>query len=229
MAVPSRERFAVLAAVAVMLGLAGCSNDGEPEVPVVPTQAEESPGTDGTAEAEEAGQTPSPTSTTGVPELCGGLATAGDVARILQAPMQGETLRIYNDEFLSDSGRIGRLNCSYGVPIVPEGQSPPPTPAPPPLEISVSGYVDAEIASGRIDSTVDAAQAGGGQVEAQPVAGRDGFLLSDAEDISYVVADDIRTYVITLRHGIVPAAAERVVLLELAGHLLGVPSGTPTS
>ena len=171
-------------------------------------------------EGETAVATPSPTSTTGVPELCGDLASAGEVARILQVPMQGETRRVYNDDFLADSGRTGRLTCQYGVPVPSEGAAPPPTPPPVPLSIAVNGYTNAETASGRIDSTVDSAQAGGGQVTAQTVAGRDGFLLSDPEDISFVVADDIRTYVITLRHGIVTPAAEKVVLVDLAAHVL---------
>ncbi|TDE07400.1 hypothetical protein [Jiangella asiatica] len=225
----SRHHRAAALAVAVplMLLLAGCSNDDDPEVPVVPTPGG-STGADGTGDPTQAGDpTPSPGSTTGVPEECGDLASAGEVAQILQAPMQGETVRVYNDEFLPDSGRTGRLTCSYGVPEVPPGQSAPPTPPPVPLQISVSGYVDAETAAGRIDPTVDAAQAAGGTVQAQPVAGRDGFLLSDAEDISFVAADDVRTYVITLRHGVVPAAAEPVVLVDLAAHLLGA-SATPT-
>lgn len=209
--------LAAAAAVPLLL-LAGCSND-EPEVPVVPTSGEPTDGGDST----EAGADPtaSPTSTTGVPELCTDLASAGDIAQILQVPMQGETVRVYNDEFLPDSGRTGRLSCSYGVPEVVPGTTPPPTPPPVPLEIAVSGYTDAETAAGRIDSTVDGAQAAAATVTAQPVAGRDGFLLSDATDVSFVVADDIRTYVITLQHGVVPPAAEPVVLVNLAAHLLG--------
>lgn len=220
------RRVAVLAAaVPLLLLFGGCSN-GEPDVPVAPTSGEPTE-----ADSTEAGAEPtaSPSSTTGVPELCGDLAGAGDVAQILQVPMQGETVRVYNDEFLPDSGRTGRLTCSYGVPEVPEGQTPPPTPAPVPLEIAVSGYTDAETAAGRIESTVDSAQAAAATVTAQAVAGRDGFLLSDPEDISFVIADDVRTYVITLRHGVVPAAAEPVVLVNLAGHLLGAEPGATTT
>ncbi|SDU75177.1 hypothetical protein SAMN04488563_4908 [Jiangella alkaliphila] len=226
MHVTSRDRCRAAALILpLLLVLAGCSNGDEPEVPVVPTSGEPTEG-DGTEAAED--PTASPTSTTGVPEECGDLASAGDVAQILQVPMQGETIRVYNDEFLPDSGRTGRLTCSYGVPEAPEGQTPPPTPPPVPLEIAVSGYTDAETAAGRIDPTVDDAQAAGALVTAQTVAGRDGFLLSDAEDVSFVVADDVRTYVITLRHGVVAAAAEPVVLVNLAAHVLG-DDGTGTA
>src|SRR5690606_19946633 len=77
-----------------------------------------------------------------------------------------------------------------------------------------------------ISSTVDDAQAAGTTVQAQSVAGRDGFLLSDKQDVSFVVADDVRTYVITLSHGVVAKPAERVVLLDMAHHLLGIPPST---
>lgn len=209
----------------LLLLLAGCSNSDDPEVPALPTSGEP---TDGGGTEATSDPTASPTSTTGVPELCGDLATAGELAQILQVPMQGETVRVYNDEFLPDSGRTGRLTCSYGVPEIPAGQTAPPTPPPVPLEIAVSGYTDAETAAGRIDSTVDGAQAAGAVVTAQAVAGHDGFLLSDAEDVSFVVADDVRTYVVTLRHGLVPAAAEPVVLVNLAAHLLGGGEATAT-
>lgn len=232
MLVTSRDRRRARPAAAatlflpLLLILAGCSNGNEPEVPIVPTSGEP---TDVDATDAASDPSASPASTTGVPELCGDLASAGEIAQILQVPVQGETVRVYNDEYLPDSGRTGRLTCSYGVPEVPEGTTPPPTPPPVPLEIAVSGYTEADIAAGRIESTVDSAQAAGTVVTAQTVAGRDGFLLSDAEDVSFVMADDIRTYVMTLRHGMVPAAAEPVVLVNLAAHLLGASAtGTPT-
>ncbi|WP_298327750.1 hypothetical protein [Haloactinopolyspora sp.] len=219
----SRLSRSAAVAVAVALSVTACSNTDEPEVPVVPTQGA-SPSDDGSAG--DAAATPSPTSTTGVPELCEDLATAGEVAKILKVPMRGETQRVYNDDYLGDSGRTGRLTCKYGVRPTPEGRNAPPTPAPVPLTVAVSGYVDGDVAAGRISSTVDDAQAAGTTVQAQSVAGRDGFLLSDKQDVSFVVADDVRTYVITLSHGVVAKPAERVVLLDMAHHLLGIPPST---
>ncbi|WP_205740575.1 hypothetical protein [Haloactinopolyspora alba] len=230
----SRDRTAAAVVVFVALTLTGCSNSDEPEVPVVPTESSASRGSGETDDA-VAEPTPSPTSTTGVPELCEELATAGDVAQILEVPMRGQTRRIYNDDHLEESGRTGRLTCRYGVRSAPDTPSPGNRPSAParqpriPLEFSVSGYVDAEVAAGRITSTVDAAQAAGTTVKAQSVAGRDGFLLSDKEDVSFIVADDIRTYVVTLAHRVVPRKAERVVLLAMAEHLLGIPSSTASA
>lgn len=223
---PSRERLSaercgvILVSALFVLALAACTKP-QPDVPVVPTESE-STGTD-----KAATQTPSPTATDGIPQECSELATAGEVASFLNVPIQGETIRIYNDDFLSDSGRTGRLNCRYGVKAGPAGR-PPSTSAPAALEISVSSYVDKHTAAGRIDSTVDAAQAAGGSVAAQAVAGHHGFVLADPKDVSYVFAQGTRTYVITLRHRVVPVTAERVVLLDVASHLLGVPHATPS-
>lgn len=222
-----RRALRIAAAVSLAAGLAGCSGD-EPEVPVVPERSTSQP----------SGQAalPSPTSTVGVPILCEDVVTFAEVAQILQVPLEGTTSRIYNDDYLSDSGRTGRLTCAYGssvgtqTPTQTPLPTPPPTPLPPEVEISISAYTDAEIAAGRVDSTVAAAQAAAGQLQAQTVAGRDGFILSDDEDVSFVLADGRQTYVITVRRGVVPAAAEPVVLVGLAEAVLGVPEGAvPTS
>lgn len=202
--------------------VAGCSNREEPEVPEVPGETTSG----GASDADDTPGTPEPSSTVGVPELCSDLIATARVLQILEIPIQGDTTRVFNDDFLADSGRTGRLTCSYGVVAPPTGVAPPPTPAPVPLEIAVSSYVDAEIAAGRIESTVSSTQDAGGAAQAQPVSGRDGFVLTDAEDISIVFADDVRTYVITLRRGVVVPAAEPVVLLGLAEEILGVESTT---
>ncbi|HEU0042326.1 MAG TPA: hypothetical protein VFQ15_08250 [Jiangellaceae bacterium] len=222
-----RRALRIATVVSLAAVLAGCART-EPEVPVVPGAATSQPPTES--------PTPSPTSTVGVPELCEDVATFAQVAQILQVPLEGTTTRVYNDDYLSDSGRTGRLTCTYGSAVGTQtpAPNPPPTPLPPPVEISISAYTDDEIAAGRIDSTVAAAQAtagqaAAGQVQAQAVAGRDGFILADAEDVSFVLADGRQTYVITLRRAVVPPAAEPVVLLGLAEEVLGVPAGTPTA
>lgn len=218
-----RPAIGVAIALALVSSATACSNQDDPEVPVVPTPSSSDPSGDGS------GGSPSPSVAAAVPEECTDLVSAARLAQIVQVPITGDSRRVYNDDFLPDSGRTGRLTCSYGLPVVAPGATPPPTPAPPAIEIAVSSYTDAEIAAGRIESTVEAAQAGGGQVSAQPVGGRDGFILADTEDITIVVADGVLTYVATMRRGFVPPAAEPVVLLGLASAMLGVPSPTPTT
>jgi hypothetical protein len=79
-----------------------------------------------------------------------------------------------------------------------------------------------------VEDTVGSARSSGQRVEAQPAMNHQGFLLTDAEDITYVAAVGDRTAVITLARKVVPAAAERVVLLGLAEVILGVPIATAT-
>jgi hypothetical protein len=223
----------VALALGVLLAVSACARPAEPEVPEVRTPSATGP--DGATAADPA----SPAPTAGVPELCEDLLTFGRLVQILQVPLDGGTGRVFNDDYLSDSGRTGRLTCTYGVPTdldepatpgQPAAPAPvPPTPVPPPVEISVSGYTEADVAGARVEATVAGAQGSGTQIEAQAIGGRDGFVLNDPEDVSFVVADGARTYVVTLRHGVVPAAAERVVLLGLAGELLGEPVPTPTA
>lgn len=204
--------------IASSLVIVGCTED-EPEVPEIPTtpaQSGETPTTPATSPGAEP---------TGVPELCSELIRTRDVARIVETPMPGGVRRIYNDEFLESSGRTGRLTCEYGLPEEGESPSPSADEAGPVLSIAVSSYTDAEVAAGRIDMTVGATSS---QVEAQAVAGQEGFFLRDDEDITLVFADGILTYVVSLVRDFVPEPAEPVVLLAIANQLVGEPSPTST-
>lgn len=204
--------------------LVGCTNQEEPEVPEVPGATTDPPteggGTDG------ATATPDPTSTLAVPFECSEVMTAGRVVQILQTSLNGDTQRVYNDDFLEDSGRTGRLTCSYGVPTRTGRRTPKDDEPQPAVEIAVSSYTDAETATGRIDATVGSTSR---KVEPQTIGGKEGYLLTGDGEVTFVVSEDIRTYVITLRRGVVPKAAEVVVILELATELLDVPGATPTS
>jgi hypothetical protein len=217
------RRYAVLAVVPLVLSLAACTDQEEPEVPEVPGATETPGGTDETAEPTEPAA--DPTDAINVPFECGEMLTAGRVVQILQTSLDGETQRVYNDEFLQDSGRTGRLTCRYGVPSGGSSPSPSPSPGGPAVEIAVSSYVDAETAAGRIDSTLGSTSR---DVEPQTIGGTEGYLLIGDDEVTYVVAEGVRTYVITLRRGLVPDAAEVVVILELAAEILGgsAPSDT---
>lgn len=182
--------------------MAGCTDRDEPTVPEVPTPTPTETRTDAA---------PTPTYTAGVPELCEDLLTGGEVRTIVEVPYRGGVDRVYNDDRLPDSGRIGRLTCRYGVPSRPNRA--------PAVEISVSAYTSADIAAGRITDSVGGA--GDDVPERQTFQGRDGFLLRDKKSVSLLFADDVRTYVITMRVGVVRTyAATRVVLLGLAEAIL---------
>ncbi|AYY12897.1 hypothetical protein EF847_09465 [Actinobacteria bacterium YIM 96077] len=210
------------AVIPAALVVAGCTEREEPEVPEVP---------DETSTETDAAETTEPTpdeSDVSVPFECSELFTAGRVVQIVQASLDGETRRIYNDDFLESSGRTGRLTCMYGVPTADETASPSPSPEEDPqpaVEIAVSSYVDEETAAGRIDTTLGATSR---DVEPQTIGGREGYLLAGDDEVTFIVAEGVRTYVITLMRDLVPEDAEVVVILELAGELLDVEDSPPT-
>lgn len=209
-------------ALAATIVMAGCTDGDEPEVPEVPTPTP----TDQPSTPTETTGTPGAEPTAGVPELCSDLIATGRVAQIVETPMPSGVRRIYNDEFLEASGRIGRLTCEYGIKDDDDETSSPTSGASPGdddaesavLEIAVSAYTAADVAAGRVGDTVDRAS---GQVSALDVMGNEGFLLGDDEDVSLVFADDVSTYVLTLVRGFVPEPAEEIVLLSIAEEILG--------
>lgn len=203
MVVLTGTRVYATALVAAVCLLGACTNTEEPTVPEVPTPTPTATGPDDEA-------LPAPSFTAGVPELCEDLITGARVREIVEVPFRGGIDRVYNNERLEDSGRIGRLTCRYGVSNRPN--------RPPAVEVAVSAYTSADVAADRIPASVNAAR---GDVEPQKVQGRPGFILRDKEDVSLLFADDVRTYVITMRVGVVKTyAATRVVLLSLAEAVL---------
>jgi hypothetical protein len=156
-----------------------------------------------------------------IPEFCDEVIPFTDVVRIMAVPISGGTSRTYATDFSGESGRTARLTCHYGVQPAPVGGQVPPL-----VEITLSSYVDAAAAGARLEDTVGSARSAGQQVEAQAATNHQAFLLADAEDITYVAAVGDRTVVITLARGVVPTAAEKVVLLGLAEAVLGVPAAT---
>jgi hypothetical protein len=207
------SRRAQIAAAVVLLMASACSSEAdEPELPVLSTNPTAGP----------TGPTTGPTATPAsgpVPEFCDEVVPFTEVVRILAVPIAGGTSRTYATDFSTDSGRTARLTCLYGVQPTPAGGLAPP----PQVEISLSGYVDAAAADARLEDTVGSARSSGQQVEAQAATNHQAFLLSDSAAITYVAAIGDRTLVVTLARGVVPAPAERVVLLGLAEAVLGVP------
>ncbi|NDL55493.1 hypothetical protein [Phytoactinopolyspora mesophila] len=204
--------------------VASCTDQEEPEVPEVPGGTEQP--TDGAEATEAANPTADPTELD-VPFECSELLTAGRVVQIVQTSIDGETRRVYNDEFLESSGRTGRLTCQYGVPTADSTASPTPSgdEQGPAVEIAVSSYVDAETAAGRIEATLGSTSR---DIDPQTIGGNEGYLLTGDDDVTFIAAEGVRTYVISLRRGLVPEAAEVVVILELAAEMLDVPVPTPT-
>lgn len=207
------------AIIVSLVVLAGCSS-GDDEALPVPSPAAPTAG-----EPSGSGSTASPSpSGPVVPEACDDIVPFTRIVQILAVPLEGGTGRVYADDFPADSGRTARLTCQYGVRPAPAGGEAPP----PQVEISLSGYVDDAAALTRLEDTVGSARASGQQVQAQAVGGHDGFLLADPAAVTYVVAVDKRTLVVTLARGVLPEPAEKVVLVDLVEEALGQPGATPS-
>ena len=216
---PVFRRLLVIASLALVA--AGCAGgDGDDEALPAPSPAAP---TDGEPSGSGSTASPSPSGPV-VPEACDDIVPFTRIVQIVAVPLEGGTGRVYADDFPADSGRTARLTCQYGVRPAPAGgQAPPPQ-----VEISLSGYVDDAAALTRLEDTVGSARSSGQQVQAQPVGGHDGFLLADPAAVTYVVAVDRRTLVVTLARGVVPEPAERVVLVDLVEEALGLPGATPS-
>ena len=208
------------ALVAVALVGAACSEDdpGEATHPMLedatPTATPTSTGTPTDAEPTEVG----------FPQECGQLIPFVRVAEIMAVPMAG-TSRVYQDDFPADSGRIERLTCNYGTESADddgddENGDDDGGKREPYVTIAVSSYADPGAATVRVDSTVDSARVGGQQVEAMELVGRSGFVLRSDDTVSYVVADQELTYVVTLLRDVLEDAAEQVVLVTMVEQLL---------
>jgi hypothetical protein len=220
-------RPTVLAVLGLALMAAGCTRQADDtEVPVPQPSATSTSTTSGpptTAAATPAGGP--------IPQFCDEVIPFTEVVRIVAVPISGGSSRTYATDFSAESGRTARLTCQYGdQPSPARGEAPPPQ-----VEISLSQYVDAAAASARLEDTVGSARSTGQLVEAQAGSAHQAYLLTDAEAVSYVAAIGDRTLVVTLARKVVPAAAERVVLLGLVEAVLGVPvagaapTGSPTA
>lgn len=211
-------RRLALAALLVVVA-AGCTGDGDggATVPSVGTTTGADPTTPGAS--------PSPGATSvAIPQGCDDVIPFTEIVRIVAVPLEGGAASVYADDFPAESGRTARLTCQYGVrPATNGGEAPPPR-----VEIAVSGYVDDAAAAARVEDTVASARSAGQRIEAQAASGQDGFVIADREAITYVAAVGDQTLVVTLARRVVPAAAERVVLIGLAEAAMGTSEATPT-
>jgi hypothetical protein len=207
-------RRTVLAVLGLALLTTGCARQADDaEVPTPQSGSTSTPAGSGP---------PTTAAASPIPQFCDEVIPFTEVVRIVAVPISGGSSRTYATDFSTESGRTARLTCHYGVePSPARGAAPPPR-----VEITLSSYVDAAAAAARLEDTVGSARSSGQQVEAQAGVDHQGFLLADASDITYVAAVCDRTVVVTLARKMVPAAAERVVLLGLAEAALGVPLAT---
>lgn len=115
-----------------------------------------------------------------------------------------------------DIGRIGYLNCRYGLPK--NSATPDPTPM---IEIGVSLYSTPDKASARIPATVEDYQAHGAQSSSATVAGHQATILTGGTGPGFtsptiVLAADQRTVAVSLDPSATTADKRSADLVKLA-------------
>ncbi len=208
---PGALRAALLAGALLVAG-AGCSDDegegGAAPAPAVPSAP--APSAPATAPAPPAAPAP-------LPRDCAGLVPAGRLVEALARPLPGPGAVVRQGPE-PGAGRTGRTTCTYGA--APAGGVAP-------LQVALAAYEDAAAAAGRVDATVERAAGRGDAVAPQPVAGVGGFLVTGAAASSLVLARGPETLVVTLARRVVPPAAVRPALVEVAAAVLAARPAPP--
>jgi hypothetical protein len=208
----ARRRLQVLLAVPVV-AVAGCASTSPDDDAA--NRLLFSPQASATATAD-----PSATVAAGLPPFprsCDDVLPTEQVVGIVGTGLPGRTTYVFAAE-QADIQRVGRVTCGYGVRGARD----------PAVEITVNEYEDADAAAARIDVTLDAAAQSGDRIQPTTAGGYEATVLSDADSSTLVLQAQARTLVVTMERGLVPRAAEPVVLTQLAEAVLQVAPAEPT-
>jgi hypothetical protein len=144
---------------------------------------------------------PSPTSTAlhQLPGTCDSLLPAAAVDNALGRSLGGQTAFVVGLPE-KNIGRLGYLNCRYGLPSGRTGSS---ATAVAQAEIGVSLYKDAQSAAARIPATVDAYVAHGATSRTTQIDGQQATILTGGVGVDYtaptiVVASGQRTVAVSM-------------------------------
>jgi hypothetical protein len=214
----------LLPAVCVLAGaLVSCSGNGGDDNPFADLSPPATATAPGTPTASPTSAPASPAGSNIVPRRCSDMVATSVVLDTVAVPLQGDTSYVYAGPVPS-SGRTARITCGYGVEPRPDGQ-----PAAK-VTLTINGYADAANVRRRLDITVAEAQQQGQQVQALDLERRPGYVLRNADDVSYIVGDGARTIVVTMVLGLVPAENEQAVLTKLASAMvLSAQATSPTN
>lgn len=208
------------AAAAALLTVAGCSTQpvAAPTKTVVITRTAVPSQTPSASPSQSPSASASPTTTAArqLPGTCDGLLPAAAVDNALGHTVGGKTAFVVGLPE-KDIGRIGYINCRYGLPAGAQAKT-----AIPKVEIGVSLYRSADLAAKRIPATVDAYTAHGAKSTTTKVNGVSADVLTGGTAAGYrmptlVLASGQRTVAVTVdeRAG-ASATKDLVALAKLA-------------
>lgn len=200
----------------LLLTVSACSTGGagRPAVTVVVTRTPTAPVSPAPTITTSTSATAGPTATvlTRLPGTCDDLLPAAAVDNALGRALGGQTSFVVGLPE-KDIGRLGYLNCRYGLPAGRAGTS-----ATAKAEIGVSLYKDAKSAAARIPATVDDYVAHGATSSTTQVDGLTATLLTGAAGTGYtdptmVVASGQRTVAVSVHEKAGAAAAKDLTAL----------------
>ncbi|HEY5456267.1 MAG TPA: hypothetical protein VIJ96_12430 [Acidothermaceae bacterium] len=245
MGVRSWRAAASLAGLAVAVGATGCTSKAKPIIPapvVSQTSSSAAPTLAPTPTVAAASTSASVSASPSGPVLpagCSQLLPLGTLESILGFGILGQ-VNYLKAAPVPQSGRTGRVTCTYGTapgaPIVAptgtpsaSGAKPTASPTPVPLvQVSYITYIDASTAAGRVQTTIEA-DGTTAAVSNVSVSGKAAFVLIGPTSSELVMSDLARTIVVELSPTLVtsdkaPAALEAIAAVML--RFGAAPSGS---
>jgi hypothetical protein len=234
----SWRTVAALAGLSVAVGATACTTKAKPIIPApvvsqsstaaTPTLA---PTPTVTVESASPFVSASPSGPV-LPAGCSQLLPLGTLETILGFGILGQ-VNYLKAAPVPQSGRTGRVTCTYGTaPGAPSptaapsptptasGAKPTATPAPVPLvQVSYITYIDASTAAGRVQTTIEADGASA-TVSNVTVSGKPAFILIGAASSELLMSDLARTIVVELSPTLVTADKAPAALEGIAAAML---------
>jgi hypothetical protein len=245
MSVGAGRGFALALVIVCATGCTTSSKSGTPSTPVVSHSAAPTstpPAASPTASVASGSGVSSSPSAPVLPAGCSQLLPLGTLEKILGFGILGQ-VNYLKAAPVPQSGRTGRVTCSYGnstgeIPVSPTA-SPSgkvtASPAPPPLlQISYITYVDAKTAAARVQTTVEADGASA-VVTDVTVNGKPANVLIGSTSSELVMSDGARTIVVVALATVLtpekaPAGLESIAQAMLKfGQAPASPSAAGTS
>jgi hypothetical protein len=225
-------------ALALAVGVAGCTTKTTSTPPAPVTShilASTTPPPAASPTASVASSSPSPTAPV-LPAGCSQLLPLGTLEKILGFGILGQ-VNYLKAAPVPQSGRTGRVTCSYGnstgeLPVSPAASPSGKTtasPAPAPLlQVSYITYVDAKTAAARVQTTVEADGAAA-VVTDVTVSGKPANVLIGSNSSELVMSDGARTIVAVASSTVLTSDKAPAGLEAIAAAMLRFDRPAPAS